>query len=99
MTADTSTVTKVAHSSPQGATYYRQDYTVVLSVGKTEMEAYIVWKENVRVIKCCPSPVPDLPPANRESNDGMWSTSFNGYQCWANLYIIRGPAEIVYYDV
>ena len=47
--ADLSHIPKSAKTSlVDNGRYYRIDYDVVLSLGLTEMKAYIAWKENVR---------------------------------------------------
>lgn len=49
--ADTSIVARSLspRRGPKGIQFYRQDYSIVLLFGLTELKAQIAWKENVRL--------------------------------------------------
>ena len=60
--ADLSHIPKYAKTSLMDkGRYYRIDFDVVLSLGLTEVKAYIAWKENVRFIDILASTLrPDI---------------------------------------
>lgn len=49
VTANTSEVTKSPTAGPNG-TYYVQRFQIVLSVGRTEMQAQLAWDEKVNLV-------------------------------------------------